>query len=58
MKGKQLFEHSWASFVAQSVKNQHSLALPFFGIGIKTDFTCPVATAEFSKLVDILSVVL
>ena len=29
---------------------EHSLALPFFGIGIKTDLSSPVATAEFSKL--------
>ena len=28
---------------------EHSLALPFFGIGMKTDFSSPVATAEFSK---------
>ena len=28
---------------------EHSLALPFFGIGMKTDLSSPVATAEFSK---------
>ena len=26
------------------------MALPFFGIGMKTDVSSPVATAEFSKL--------
>ena len=25
------------------------MALPFFGIGMKTDFSSPLATAEFSK---------
>ena len=33
---------------------EHSLALPFFGIGMKTDFSSPVATAEFSKFAGIL----
>ena len=33
----------------------HSLALPFFGIGIKADLFQPVATAEFSKFAGILS---
>ena len=33
---------------------EHSLALPFFGIGMKT----PVATAEFSKFAGILSAAL
>ena len=28
---------------------EHSLALSSFGIGMKTDFSSPVATAEFSK---------
>ena len=32
---------------------EHSLALPFFGIGMK-----PVATAEFSKFAGILSAAL
>ena len=36
----------------------HSLALPFFGIGMKTDFSSPVATAEFSKFADIVSAAL
>jgi len=30
--------------------SEHSLALPFFDIGMKTEFSSPVATAEFSKL--------
>ena len=34
---------------------EHSLALPFLGIGMKTDLSSPVATAEFSKFVGILS---
>ena len=34
---------------------EHSLALPFLGIGMKTDFSSPVTTAEFSKFADILS---
>ena len=37
---------------------EHSLALPFFGIGMKTDFSSPVATAEFSKFAGILSTAL
>ena len=37
--------------------NEHSLALPFFGIEMKTEL-CPVATAEFSKFADILSATL
>ena len=28
---------------------EHSLALPFFGIEMTTDFSSPVATAEFSR---------
>ena len=31
------------------------LALPFFGIEMKTDFSSPVVTIEFSKFADILS---
>ena len=34
---------------------EHSLALPFFGIGMKTDLFYPVATAEFSKFAGISS---
>ena len=37
---------------------EHSLALPFFGTGMKTDFSSPVATAEFSKFAGILSAAL
>ena len=37
---------------------EHSLALPFFGIGVKTDLSCPVATAEFPKFAGILSAAL
>ena len=37
---------------------EHSLALPFFGIGMKTTFSSPVATAEFSKFAGILSAAL
>ena len=32
-----------------------SLTLPFLEIGMKTDFSSSVATAEFSKFADILS---
>ena len=38
--------------------SEHSLALPFFGTGMKTDLFSPVATAEFSKFAGILSAVL
>ena len=34
---------------------EHSLALPFFGIGMKTDLSSPVAIVEFSKFGGILS---
>ena len=34
------------------------MALPFFGIRMKLTFSSPVATAEFSKFVDILSAAL
>ena len=37
---------------------EHTLALPFFGIGMKTDFFSPVATAGFSKFAGILSAAL
>ena len=37
---------------------EHSLALPSFGIGMKTDLSSPVATAKFSKFLGILSVAL
>ena len=38
-------------------KFEDSLALPFFGIGMKT-FSSPVITAEFSKFADILNAAL
>ena len=34
------------------------MALPFFGIGLKTDLSGPVATAEFSKFAGKLSAAL
>ena len=37
---------------------EHSLALPFFVIVMKTNFSSPVATAEFSKFAGILSTAL
>ena len=37
---------------------EHSLALLFFGIGMKLTFSSPVATAEFSKFAGILSAAL
>ena len=37
---------------------EHSLALSSFVIGMKTDFSNPVATAVFSKFADILSAAL
>ena len=39
-------------------KFEHSLALIFFGTGMKTDLFQPVATAEFSKFSGILSTTL
>ena len=33
---------------------EHSLPLPFFGIRMKSDFSSPVSTAEFSKFAGIL----
>ena len=33
---------------------EHSLALSFFGIGLKTDLSSPVAPAEFFKFAGIL----
>ena len=37
---------------------EHSLALPFFGIGMKLTFSSPVAVAEFSKFAGTLSAAL
>ena len=39
-------------------KFEHSLALPFFGIRMKTDLSSPVATAEFPKFAGMLSAAL
>ena len=36
-------------------QSENSLALPFFGIGMKTELLQSVATAEFSKFAGILS---
>ena len=32
---------------------EHSLPLPFFGIGMKMDLSGPMATAEFFRFIDI-----
>ena len=37
---------------------EHSMALPFFGIGMKTDLFQSVATAELSEFAGILSAAL
>ena len=37
---------------------EQSLSLQFFGIGMETDFSSPVATAEFSKFAGVLSTAL
>ena len=37
---------------------EHSLALPFLGVGVKTDISSPVATAEFSIFAGIVSAAL
>ena len=37
---------------------EHSFALPFFGIEMKTDLSFPVATADFSRFAGILSAAL
>ena len=37
---------------------EHSLALPFFGIGMKTNLFPSLTTAEFSKFAGILSAAL
>ena len=36
----------------------HSLALPFFGSGMKADLSSFLVTAEFSKFADVLSITL
>ena len=35
---------------------EHSLALPFLGIGMKLTFSSPVATDEFFKFASILTI--
>ena len=54
--GLENFEHYFASVRDEwnCAEFEHSLALPFFGIGMKTAFSSPVATAEFSKFAGIL----
>ena len=47
--------HEMSAIVQQF---EHSLALPFFGIGMKLTFSSPVATAEFSKFAGTLSAAL
>ena len=37
---------------------EHSLALPFFGVGKKLTFSSPVAIAEYYKFAGILSAAL
>ena len=37
---------------------EHPLALPFFGIGMQTDFSSSVDTAEFYKFAGILKAAL
>ena len=46
----------WMSAIVQYF--EHSLALPFFGIGMKTDLSGPMATAKILKFADILSAAL
>ena len=50
-----LLAHETSAIVQQF---EHSLALPFFGTGMKLTFSSPVATAEFSKFAGILSAAL
>ena len=54
--GLENFEHYFTSVWDEfnCVVVWHSLALPFFGIGMKTDLSSPVATTELSKFADIL----
>ena len=59
--GLENFEHYFTSVWDECncvVDFEHSVALLFFGIGMKLTFSSPVATAEFSKFADILSVAL
>ena len=58
--GLEDFEHDLASMwnECNCVVVWTFLALPFFEIGMKTDVSSPVATAEFSKWAGILSAAL
>jgi len=58
--GLENFEHYFASVwdECSCVVVERSLALPFFGIGMKLTFSSFVATAELSKLAGILSATL
>ena len=47
------FASMWDECIVQYF--EHCLTLPFFGIGMQTVFSSPVATAEFSKFAGILS---
>ena len=57
--GLENFEHDFASMwnECNCVEFEHSLALPFFGIGIKLTFPSPVATTKFSKFAGVLSAI-
>ena len=58
--GLENFEHYLLAceMSAMVQKFEHSLALPFFGTGIKLIFSSPVATAEVSNFAGILSTAL
>ena len=58
--GLENFEHYLLACEMSAIvwQFEHSFVLPFFGIGMKTTFSCPVATAEFSKFAGILSTAL
>ena len=54
------FQHYFASVSDECncAVVEHSLTLPSFEIGMKTDLSSPVATTEFSKFAGILSAAL
>ena len=54
------FEHNPASIEMSTVvwQFEHSLELPFFGIGMNTDFFQPCGPAEFSEFDDMLKAAL
>ena len=57
--GLENFKHYLASMWDEcNCVFEHSLVLPFFGIGMKTELSSPVATDEFSKFTGILSAAL